>query len=63
MKNQQIGDVAYTAPEVLRGEEYKNASDVYSFGMILWFVKKGTFCGRKPIWQMENTTNNWMCWI
>ena len=38
MKNQQIGDVAYNAPEVLRGEEYKNASDVYSFGMILWLA-------------------------
>jgi len=36
MKYHQIGDVAYTAPEILRGEEFKMASDVYSFGMVLW---------------------------
>jgi len=27
------------APEILRGEEYKEYSDVYSFGMILWYGK------------------------
>lgn len=37
-KYQQIGDVAYTAPEVLRGEEFRMASDVFSFGMILWLT-------------------------
>jgi serine/threonine protein kinase len=26
------------APEVLRGEKYIEASDVYSFGMILWYA-------------------------
>jgi serine/threonine protein kinase len=31
-----LGDPAWMAPEVLRGENYQEASDVYSFGMVLW---------------------------
>lgn len=38
LKNQIIGDVAYSSPEVLNGKEFKRASDVYSFGMILWLA-------------------------
>ena len=30
------GTPSYTAPEVLRGEQASQASDVYSFGIILW---------------------------
>lgn len=31
-----VGTHHWMAPEVLRGEEYSQAADVYSFGMILW---------------------------
>mmetsp|Transcript_168151 Transcript_168151/g.540133 ORF Transcript_168151/g.540133 Transcript_168151/m.540133 type:complete len:646 (-) Transcript_168151:69-2006(-) len=31
-----VGTHHWMAPEVLRGEEYSKASDVYSFGMIFW---------------------------
>ncbi|RGB26504.1 kinase-like domain-containing protein [Rhizophagus diaphanus] len=32
----------FVAPEVLRGGEYTAASDVYSFGMIMWMLTSGT---------------------
>jgi serine/threonine protein kinase len=31
-----VGTHHWIAPEVLRGEEYSQAADVYSFGIILW---------------------------
>jgi serine/threonine protein kinase len=31
-----IGSVAWTAPEVLQEEVYRDSADVYSFGVILW---------------------------
>ena len=31
-----IGSVAWTAPEVLQEELYRDSADVYSFGVILW---------------------------
>jgi serine/threonine protein kinase len=30
------GSVAWTAPEILQGEVYRDSADVYSFGVILW---------------------------
>jgi serine/threonine protein kinase len=32
----------YSSPEVLRGEKFENASDVYSFGMIIWEMLTGS---------------------
>jgi serine/threonine protein kinase len=29
------------APEILRGEKYEEAADVYSFGVILWEMLTG----------------------
>ena len=32
----------YSAPEILRGEKFENAADVYSFGMIIWEMLTGS---------------------
>jgi len=37
------GSPAWTAPEVLRGQQYDESADVYSFGIVLWEV-----LSRKP---------------
>ena len=33
----RIGTPNWMAPEILRGEKYGKDSDVYSFGMIIWY--------------------------
>src|SRR4051812_17205679 len=35
------GIMPYVAPEVLRGKPYTQAADIYSFGMIMYFVATG----------------------
>jgi serine/threonine protein kinase len=41
-KNQKLyGVLPYVAPEILRGEEFTTASDVYSFSMIMWQISAG----------------------
>ncbi|UZO24698.1 uncharacterized protein OCT59_016993 [Rhizophagus irregularis] len=35
------GVMPYVAPEVLRGKSYTQAADIYSFGMIMYFVATG----------------------
>ncbi|RIA87073.1 kinase-like domain-containing protein [Glomus cerebriforme] len=44
-----FGVLPFIAPEVLDGEPYTQASDVYSVGMIMWFIISGQypFCDRK----------------
>jgi serine/threonine protein kinase len=37
-KTKIYGVMPYVAPEVLKGEPYTQAADVYSFGMIMYFV-------------------------
>jgi serine/threonine protein kinase len=39
--NQIYGVLPYTAPEVLRGENYTTASDIYSFGIIMNTLANG----------------------
>jgi serine/threonine protein kinase len=41
-KNSQLyGVLPYVAPEILRGEEFSSAADVYSFSMIMWEISSG----------------------
>ncbi|GET03664.1 kinase-like domain-containing protein [Rhizophagus clarus] len=40
-KTEIYGVTPYIAPEVLRGEPYTKAADIYSFGMIMYFVATG----------------------
>src|SRR5436853_4146291 len=35
------GVMPYVAPEVLKGNPYTKAADIYSFGMIMYFVATG----------------------
>ena len=40
-KKNIYGDMTYVAPEVLRGNPYTQAADIYSFGMVMYFVATG----------------------
>ncbi|CAB5369351.1 unnamed protein product [Rhizophagus irregularis] len=40
-KSKIYGVMSYVAPEVLRGKPYTKAADIYSFGMIMYFVATG----------------------
>ncbi|RGB35765.1 kinase-like domain-containing protein, partial [Rhizophagus diaphanus] len=40
-KNDVYGVLPYVAPEVLRGKSYTKASDIYSFGIIMWEMTSG----------------------
>ena len=54
------GTVGYRAPEVLRGEACAEASDVYSYGVVLWEMVTGTIPWRGlEHWQvMQKVGNN-----
>ncbi|GET02080.1 kinase-like domain-containing protein [Rhizophagus clarus] len=47
------GVMPYLAPEVLRGNPYTQAADIYSFGMIMYFVATG----RLPFANREHDQN------
>src|SRR6266540_1420560 len=49
--NEEIyGVISYMAPEILKRKEYTIASDIYSFGMIMWEL----ITGRMPFWDQNN---------
>ncbi|CAB4420291.1 unnamed protein product [Rhizophagus irregularis] len=41
-KNKIFGVLPYIAPEILRGQNYTKASDIYSFGIIMYEVISGS---------------------
>ncbi|RGB38207.1 kinase-like domain-containing protein [Rhizophagus diaphanus] len=43
-KTKIYGVMPYVAPEVLRGKPYTQAADIYSFGMIMYYI----ITGRQP---------------
>ncbi|XP_043070792.1 uncharacterized protein LOC116806157 [Drosophila grimshawi] len=47
----EIGTPSYVAPEVLKGKEYTEKCDIYSFGIILWEVMSR----RRPFDHLENS--------
>ncbi|GBB90322.1 hypothetical protein RclHR1_17230003 [Rhizophagus clarus] len=40
-KTKIYGVMPYVAPEVLKGKPYTQAADIYSFGMIMYFIATG----------------------
>lgn len=49
----QGGKIAlrWTAPECIRCRQFSSASDVWSFGIVMWEVMS---YGEKPYWDMSN---------
>ena len=45
--NEKYGIIPYVAPEILQGQKCTKASDIYSFGMIMWEF----MTGRRPFWD------------
>jgi serine/threonine protein kinase len=47
------GIIPYVAPEILQGQKYTKASDIYSFGMIMWEL----MTGRRPFWDQSHNSD------
>src|SRR5438045_9789925 len=47
------GIIPYVAPEIFQGQKYTKASDIYSFGMIMWEL----MTGRRPFWDKSHDTD------
>ncbi|CAB4427812.1 unnamed protein product [Rhizophagus irregularis] len=50
--DENYGIIPYMAPEALQGQKYTKASDIYSFGMIMWEL----MTGRRPFWDRDHDT-------
>ncbi|CAB4422039.1 unnamed protein product [Rhizophagus irregularis] len=46
------GIIPFVAPEIFQGAKYTKASDIYSFGMIMWEL----MTGRRPFWDISHDT-------
>jgi serine/threonine protein kinase len=49
---ENYGIIPYMAPEIFQGQKYTKASDIYSFGMIMWEF----MAGRRPFWDRNHDT-------
>ncbi|CAE8652301.1 unnamed protein product, partial [Polarella glacialis] len=53
------GTPAYIAPEVIRGENYGDAADFYSLGVLIWVILTGGLTGlREPSAASDDNNNN-----
>ncbi|RIA87721.1 kinase-like domain-containing protein [Glomus cerebriforme] len=52
-KNNIYGVLPYVAPEILRGQNYTKAADIYSFGIIMYEV----FSGLPPYYDVNHDSN------
>ncbi|POG79957.1 kinase-like domain-containing protein [Rhizophagus irregularis DAOM 181602=DAOM 197198] len=50
--DERYGIIPYMAPEIFQGRKYTTASDIYSFGMIMWEF----MTGRRPFWDRIHDT-------
>src|SRR5688572_25088350 len=50
--NEKYGIIPYMAPEIFQGQKCTKASDIYSFGMIMWEL----MMGRRPFWDRVHDT-------
>ncbi|CAB4426087.1 unnamed protein product [Rhizophagus irregularis] len=50
--NENYGIIPYMAPEIFQGQKYTKATDIYSFGMIMWEL----MTGRRPFWDRNHDT-------
>ncbi|RIA98797.1 kinase-like domain-containing protein, partial [Glomus cerebriforme] len=50
--DENYGIIPYMAPEIFQGQKYTKASDIYSFGMIMWEF----MTGRRPFWDRDHDT-------
>ncbi|EXX59640.1 Ypk2p [Rhizophagus irregularis DAOM 197198w] len=48
--NENYGIIPYMAPEIFQGQKYSKASDICSFGMIMWEF----MTGRRPFWDRNH---------
>ncbi|GBC05080.1 hypothetical protein RclHR1_06010001 [Rhizophagus clarus] len=48
--NEIYGIIPYIAPEIFLERKYSEASDIYSFGMIMWEF----MTGRRPFWDLNH---------
>ncbi|CAG8455885.1 1325_t:CDS:2, partial [Acaulospora colombiana] len=57
------GVLPYVAPEILRGEPYTQAADVYSFGIIMWTLPAGVrpFCDRAHDVKLAQSICDGLC--
>ncbi|PKB99188.1 kinase-like protein [Rhizophagus irregularis] len=53
------GVMPYIAPEVLRGKKYTQAADIYSLGMLMYFIATG----KQPFydWPHDQVLAIWVC--
>ena len=51
--NENYGIIPYMAPEIFQEQKYTKASDIYSFGMIMWEF----MTGRRPFWDKIHDTD------
>ena len=50
--NEIYGIIPYVASEIFQGQKYTQASDIYSFGMVMWEI----MTGRRPFWNWNHDT-------